>query len=290
MHPYDDAAVIAGQGTVGLEMLAPCRTSTCLVVPIGGGGLISGIATAAQALQAGDRGHRRGDGPVSLESRVSAPADLPVGRRRHPRRGHRGEAPRRRSPRDRRRLVTTCCSSRRATSNRRSSLLLEIEKTVAEGAGARGTGGVLRHPARLRGASASASSLCGGNIDPLVLADVLMRGLVRDGRLARIRVTTRDRSGRTGARGDADRRGRRQHRGSGAPAGLHHAACSECGTGVCPADARARAHRGSPGHAARRGPLRDDAPVLTAAGVGSKAVARRPVGLVPDHSGPRPGD
>ena len=68
MHPYDDAAVMAGQGTIGLEMLAAVPELEVLVVPIGGGGLISGVAVAAKALSHGHRDHRRADRELSVDA------------------------------------------------------------------------------------------------------------------------------------------------------------------------------------------------------------------------------
>jgi threonine dehydratase len=193
IHPYDDAAIIAGQGTVALEMLEDVPDLEMLVVPIGGGGLISGMATAAKALRPEIRVfgvesksyramHQRLRGePVEVGGDTIAEglAVRDVGKR---------------TLEIVRRLVEDVLIVEEAMIERAVVALIEIEKTVAEGAGAAGLAALLEHPAAFRGRRIGIP-LCGGNIDTRVLAAVLMRGLVRDGRLVRLRVTMPDVSG-----------------------------------------------------------------------------------------------
>jgi len=193
IHPYDDPAVIAGQGTIALEMLADVPELEMLVVPIGGGGLISGMATAAKALRPGIRVfgvesrsysamHQRLQGrPVEVGGDTIAEglAVRDVGEL---------------TLEIVRRLVEAVLIVEEATIERAVVALIEIEKTVAEGAGAAGLAALLEDPAAFRGRRVGIP-LCGGNIDTRVLAAVLMRGLVRDGRLVRLRVTMPDVSG-----------------------------------------------------------------------------------------------
>jgi len=193
IHPYDDPAVIAGQGTVGLEMLEAVAELEVLVVPIGGGGLISGIATAAKALRpelhvlgveskTWSAMYQRLNGlPVQVGGDTIAEGmavrdvgDLPLEICR--------------------RLVDEVLLVEEETIERAIVALIEIEKTVAEGAGAAGLAALLEHPRRFAGRRVGIP-VCGGNIDSRLLSAVLMRGLVRDGRLVRLRVRMTDVSG-----------------------------------------------------------------------------------------------
>jgi len=193
IHPYDDAAVIAGQGTVGLEMLEAVADLDVLVVPIGGGGLISGIATAAKALRpevhvlgveskTWSAMYQRLNGlPVQVGGDTIAEGmavrdvgNLPLAICR--------------------RLVDEVLLVEEETIERAIVALIEIEKTVAEGAGAAGLAALLEHPRRFAGRRVGIP-VCGGNIDSRLLSAVLMRGLVRDGRLVRLRVRMTDVSG-----------------------------------------------------------------------------------------------
>ena len=193
VHPYDDADVVAGQGTVGLEMLEERPDLDCLVVPIGGGGLIAGIATAARALRPATEVygveskswaamHQRlngltvsvGGDTIAEGLAVRDVGELPLAIVRE--------------------KVREVLLVEEETIERAVVALLEIEKTVAEGAGAAGLAAVLEYPQRFRGQRVGIP-LCGGNIDSRVLSAVLMRGLVRDGRLVRLLVMMTDISG-----------------------------------------------------------------------------------------------
>ncbi|MFN4312010.1 MAG: threonine ammonia-lyase [Ferrovibrio sp.] len=194
VHPYDDPAIMAGQGTLGLEMLAQAPALQDLIVPVGGGGLIAGMAVAARALKPDLRvfgveselytamyqemhGLPVSVGGVSIAEGISV-RDI-------------GRAPIEVA----RKLVEDVLIAREADIERAIVALVEIEKTVTEGAGAAGLAALLAHPERFRGRHVGIV-LSGGNIDTRLLASVLMRGLVRDGRLARIIVMSDDAPGR----------------------------------------------------------------------------------------------
>ncbi len=190
VHPYDDAAIMAGQGTIGLEMLRAQPELDTLVVPVGGGGLIAGIATAAKAIKPGIqvvgvqtqrfaamvdvmRGQQHAQG-------VSTIADgIAVG------------APGRQCVELVRRHVDDWLLVDERDIEQAIVMLLEIEKTLVEGAGAAALAALLKHPQRFAGRRVGLV-LSGGNIDPLLLASIIGRGMVRSGRLARIVVGTRD--------------------------------------------------------------------------------------------------
>jgi threonine dehydratase len=190
VHPYDDLDVIAGQGTVALEMLAEQPELDCLCVAIGGGGLISGMAIAARALKPSINivGVQTEQFPSMYAAfkgvdMPSATATLAEGIAvKQP-----GELTREIV----RRIVDDILLVSEGDIEQAIVMLLEIEKTVVEGAGATGLAALLRHPTRFAGRKVGLI-LCGGNIDPMVLADIIERGMVRAGRLARIRVHTRD--------------------------------------------------------------------------------------------------
>ncbi len=190
VHPYDDADVIAGQGTVALEMLAQQPELDCLCVAIGGGGLISGVATAARALKPGITvvGVQTDQFPSMYAAfkgveMPSANATLAE--------GIAVKQPGELTCEIVKRIVDDVVLVSEGDIEQAIVMLLEIEKTVVEGAGATGLAAVHRHPALFAGRKVGLI-LCGGNIDPMVLADIIERGMVRAGRLARIRVHTRD--------------------------------------------------------------------------------------------------
>ena len=193
VHPFDDPVVAAGQGTVALEMLEDKPDFDCLVVPIGGGGLISGMATVAKALNpdidivgvqaalfpsmyARIKGRDMACGGDTLAEgiAVKAPGTFTSGVIAE--------------------LVDEILLVEEDALENAVSLLLQIEKTVVEGAGAAGLAAVLANPEQFAGKTVGLV-LCGGNIDTRLLANVLLRDLARSGRLARLRITLQDRPG-----------------------------------------------------------------------------------------------
>jgi len=193
VHPFDDPLVIAGQGTIGLEMLRAQPTLDTLVIAVGGGGLISGIATAVRALKPGVQiiGVQTSRFPAmvnavkgtSYPQGTSTIAEgIAVGQ---PGRITRAIV---------KELVDDLVLVDEGDIEQAVLMLLEIEKTVVEGAGAAGLAALLKDPSRYAGRQVGLV-LCGGNIDPLLLAAIIERGMVRAGRLARIRVAARDTPG-----------------------------------------------------------------------------------------------
>ena len=193
VHPFDDPHVIAGQGTVALEMLEQAPELDMLCVPIGGGGLISGCATVAKhlkpdieivgvqaALYPSMYGRLRGEEVVcdgdSLAEGISVkrPGDITFEIINA--------------------LVDDIVLVAERELERAVSLFLAVEKTVVEGAGAAGLAALLAHPDRFKGRKVGLP-LCGGNIDTRLLANVLLRDLARSGRLARLRIRLKDRPG-----------------------------------------------------------------------------------------------
>jgi threonine dehydratase len=193
VHPFDDPEIMAGQGTVALELLADAPEIEILVVPIGGGGLISGVATAAKAL--------RPDIEVvgvqaelypSMYCRISGD-ELPSAGDTIAE-GIAVKKPGRLTPLVIERVVDEILLVPERFIETAVSLYLQIEKTVAEGAGAAGLAALLAHPERFRGRKVGLI-LSGGNIDTRLLATVLLRDLVRSGRMARLRIQLQDRPG-----------------------------------------------------------------------------------------------
>jgi threonine dehydratase len=190
VHPYDDAKVIAGQGTIALEMLEAAPQLDALIVPIGGGGMISGMAVAAKAIEpgieiVGVQTERFPSMLCAIENRspsfgASTLAD-----------GIAVKQPGALTLELVRRWVDGIVLVGEGDIEAAILLLLEIEKTVAEGAGATGLAALIKYRDRFAGRKIGLV-LCGGNIDPLTLADVIQRGMVRTGRLTRLAVTLRD--------------------------------------------------------------------------------------------------
>ena len=193
VHPFDDELVIAGQGTIGIEMLRAQPELDTLVIAVGGGGLISGIATAVRAIKPGMRivgvqtarfpamvnailgtQHVQGGSTIAEGIAVGRPGQLTQAIVR--------------------RCVDDLVLVDEGDIEQAVLMLLEIEKTVVEGAGAAGLAALLKDPARYAGRKVGLV-LCGGNIDPLMLSALIGRGMVRAGRLARIRVDARDTPG-----------------------------------------------------------------------------------------------
>jgi len=193
VHPFDDLAIAAGQGTIGLEMLAQQPDLDTLVVAVGGGGLISGVATAARSMKPGievigvqterfpevwnalhgDEFGRREVASATIADGIGVKSPgvhiMPLIRER----------------------VNDVVLVSEGDIEEAILMLLEIEKTVVEGAGAVGLAALLKYRERFAGRKVGLI-LCGGNIEPMVLAGIIERGMVRTGRLARLRFDVRD--------------------------------------------------------------------------------------------------
>jgi len=193
VHPFDDAQVIAGAGTLGIEMLEEAPGLDIIVVPVGGGGLMSGVATAVRALKpeveligveaelypsmkcAIDGCHMPLGGDTLAEGiAVKEPGQL--------------------TSRILKELVNEIVLVPEREIERAVAMLVGIEKTVVEGAGAAGLAAMLADRGRYSGKKV-ATILCGGNIDTHLLANVLVRDLVRQGRIARLHVAAQDQPG-----------------------------------------------------------------------------------------------
>ena len=193
VHPFDDPNVAAGQGTVALEMLESIPSLDMLVVPIGGGGLLSGMGTAARAL-------KPDIGLIGVQAELYPSMYALLNNRQMPCEGDtlaEGIAvkiPGAFTSEVIRELVDEIVLVNEAELETAVSLLLQIEKTVAEGAGAAGLAAMMAYPEKFAGKNVGVV-LCGGNIDTRLLANVLLRDLARSGRLARLRLTLQDRPG-----------------------------------------------------------------------------------------------
>lgn len=193
VHPYDDARVIAGQGTIALEMFEDVPDLDALVIPIGGGGLIAGNAIAAKAAKPGIeivgaeaalypsvwnalKGEHRPIGGATLAEGIAVKnvggLALPVIRE----------------------LVADVVLVDETQLERAVNAYLTLQKTMAEGAGAAGLAVMLAEPERFRGRRVGLI-LCGGNIDPRILATIMVRELEREARIVSFRLTIPDRPG-----------------------------------------------------------------------------------------------
>jgi threonine dehydratase len=193
VHPYDDPLIIAGQGTIALEMLEEAGDFDCLVVPIGGGGLISGIAVAARALKptieifgveselypsmwnAIHSGKKPSGGATLAEGiavKEVSGSTVPIVRK----------------------LVSEIFLVGETHLERAVNAYVTLQKTVAEGAGAAGLAAILAEPRRFEGKRVGLV-LTGGNIDPRILASITVRELEREDRIAAFRLTIPDRPG-----------------------------------------------------------------------------------------------
>jgi threonine dehydratase len=196
IHPYDDPEVIAGQGSCALEMLADHPDLDTLVVPVGGGGLLAGMAVAARRLRPdvelvgvqtehypsmADHVHHTAS--VIGGSTIAEGVAVPVAGRLT---GRIVEA-----------LVDDVVTVSEDHIEEAMNLLLEIEKVVAEGAGAAGIAALVEHRERFAGKTVGVV-LTGANVDPRLLASVIMRGLIRHGRLTRLHVEVPDVPGSLG--------------------------------------------------------------------------------------------
>jgi threonine dehydratase len=196
VHPYADPHVIAGQGTIALEMLEEVPGLDMLVIPIGGGGLISGIATAAKAITPAIdivgvesalypsfwnaiQGEQRPLGGATLAEGIAVKnvgaLTLPIVRA----------------------LVSGIVLVDEEHIERAVNAYLTLQKAMAEGAGAAGLAAMLAEPARFAGKRVGLV-LCGGNIDPRILASIMVRELEREDRIVSFRLTIADRPGLLG--------------------------------------------------------------------------------------------
>lgn len=193
LHPFDDPGVIAGQGTIALEMLEAHPDLDVLVVPIGGGGLISGMATAAKAIKPGIEviGVEASLYP-SMYNRIKD-ANLIVGGDTLAE-GIAVKAPGTLTEAIIREVVDDIVLVPEPALERAVAMLINIEKTVVEGAGAAGLAAVLCDKGRYAGKKVGLV-LCGGNIDSRLLASVLTREQAREGRLSRLTIDIPDQPG-----------------------------------------------------------------------------------------------
>jgi threonine dehydratase len=193
VHPYDDPFVIAGQGTIALEMLEDAPDLDVLVIPIGGGGLIAGSAIAARGIKPAIEvigaeaalypsmwnavyGHNDPIGGATLAEGIAVKnigeLTLPICRE----------------------LVAAIVLVGEAHLERAVNAYLTLQKAIAEGAGAAGLAAMLAQPDRFRGRKVGLI-LCGGNIDPRILASIMVRELEREDRIMSFRLTIPDRPG-----------------------------------------------------------------------------------------------
>jgi threonine dehydratase len=193
IHPYDDPMIVAGQGTIALEMLASVPDLDVLIVPIGGGGLISGMAVAAKTLKPDIE-------VVGVQAALYPSMYNLIKGQRLPMRGDTlaegiaVKAPGRITSEIVRALVDDILLVTEQDVEHALSLLLTIEKSVTEGAGAAGLAAVLANQDRFKG-RALGLVLSGGNIDTRLLSGVLTRQLAREGRLSQLRFDIADRPG-----------------------------------------------------------------------------------------------
>jgi threonine dehydratase len=200
VHPYDDPLVMAGQGTIALEMLADAPDLDLVVVPIGGGGMASGIAVALAGAPGGRPGPRvigveaalypsfhnavhGQDAPIGGPTLAEGIAVKTVGRLTLP------------IVRD---LVPEIVLVEEAAIESAVNAYATLQRTMAEGAGAAGLAAMLTRPELFRGKKVGLV-LCGGNIDARLLAAIMVRELERDDRIVAFRITTNDRPGLLGA-------------------------------------------------------------------------------------------
>jgi threonine dehydratase len=193
VHPYDDPLIIAGQGTIALEMLEDAPNLDMMVIPVGGGGMISGCAIAAKrikpsidmigvearmypSMQAELRGEIAQCGGQTIAEGIAVKQI--------------GQIPREIA----KHLVKEVLLVDEPHLEQAIALFANVEKTISEGAGAAGLAALLAHPQKFQGRRVGVV-LCGGNIDPRLLASVLTRSLVREGRISSLRLIGDDRPG-----------------------------------------------------------------------------------------------
>jgi threonine dehydratase len=193
VHPFDDPDVVAGQGTIALEMLEDAPELDTLVVPIGGGGLLSGVGMAA-------RGLKPDIGLIGVQAELYPSMYAKINGKQMPCEGETlaegiaVKVPGEYTSKIIGDLVDEILLVDEGQMETAVSLILQIEKTVVEGAGAAGLAAVMANKEKFAGKNVGLI-LCGGNIDTRLLANVLLRDLVRQGRLARLRIRLKDRPG-----------------------------------------------------------------------------------------------
>jgi threonine dehydratase len=193
VHPFDDPQIIAGAGTVGLEMLEDAPDLDTIVVPIGGGGLMSGISIATRAVKPdieliGVEAELYPSMKCAIEG-----CHMPLGGDTLAE-GIAVKQPGELTSRILKEYVNEVVLVSERSIESAVAMLVRLEKTVVEGAGAAGFAAMLSDPGRYKGKTI-ATLLCGGNIDTHLLANVLVRDLVRQGRIARLRVAAQDQPG-----------------------------------------------------------------------------------------------
>ncbi|MFL6764437.1 MAG: threonine ammonia-lyase [Sphingomicrobium sp.] len=193
IHPFDDPQIIAGAGTVGLEMLEDAPDLDTIIVPIGGGGLMSGVSIAARAVKPDiDLIGVEAELYPSMKCAIQH-CQMPLGGDTLAE-GIAVKQPGELTARILKDYANDVVLVSERDLERAVAMLVGIEKTVVEGAGAAGLAAMLAEPERYRGKKV-ATLLCGGNIDTHLLANVLVRDLVRQGRIARLHVAAHDQPG-----------------------------------------------------------------------------------------------
>lgn len=195
VHPFDDPAVISGQGTIGLELLEQVPEMEAVVIPVGGGGLISGIACAVKEMKpavrvVGIQAARmpsmlealKAHKPATIESKPTIADGIAVRRA--------GE----RTLQLIKKYVDDVVAVEEEEIASGILTLLEREKMLAEGAGAAAVAALIHHKARLKNKK-TVALVCGGNIDVTLLSRIIQRGLVKDARLVRLQIHLSDRPG-----------------------------------------------------------------------------------------------
>jgi len=193
VHAFDDPQIIAGAGTVGLEMLEEAPDLDTITVPIGGGGLMSGVSIAARSLKPDIE-------LIGVEAELYPSMKCAIQNCQMPlggdtlAEGIAVKQPGELTSRILKEYANDVALVSERDLERAVAMLVGIEKTVVEGAGAAGLAAMLAEPERYKGKKV-ATLLCGGNIDTHLLANVLVRDLVRQGRIARLHVAAHDQPG-----------------------------------------------------------------------------------------------